>query len=284
MLKDDPKIAKIARSVCRRLGLVLVGFVGKGAYKYVYEVSNKNDERMALKIMSGNLIDEKRLKREIELLKSCDHRYICNIISFGKSQDGRPYILEEFIGGGDLDKYVVNNGLVSDDEVGKLMLAMGEAIKFLDSKSIVHRDIKPANIFLRESGFVPVLGDFGLARGIDDTSLTATWQNQGPGTPEYASPEQLTNDRSMINWRSDQFSLGVTVSYVKFGIHPYGVQAVDLLREKIFATTCGEFRAQCKGSVFGDVLAKMVNYWPHQRYTRVDGLIGDIQKSLKEVK
>ena len=85
----------------------------------------------------------------------------------------------------------------------------------------MHRDIKPDNILYRADGVTPVIVDFGLVRDLVRTSLTQTWLIRGPGTPLYAPPEQLRNEKALIDWRSDQFSLGVVVAFAAFGFHPY---------------------------------------------------------------
>src|SRR5207244_520254 len=74
---------------------------------------------------------------------------------------------------------------------------------------------------------VPVIIDFGVVRDLADSSLTKTHLARGPGTPLYAPPEQLNNRKALIDWRSDQFSLGITLSYCAFGVHPYA-QAGDV--------------------------------------------------------
>lgn len=84
----------------------------------------------------------------------------------------------------------------------------------------MHRDLKPENILLN-ADVAPVIDDFGIVRDLADISLTQSWALRGPGTPYYASPEQLNNEKELIDWRADQFSLGVSLSVVTLGIHPY---------------------------------------------------------------
>jgi len=89
---------------------------------------------------------------------------------------------------------------------------------------LVHRDIKPANIMFKEGLETPVLVDFGIVRDLAATSLTQTWSPIGPGTPFFASPEQLNNEKHLIDWRSDQFSLGVTLYFARTARHPYQLE------------------------------------------------------------
>jgi serine/threonine protein kinase len=89
------------------------------------------------------------------------------------------------------------------------------------SHDLVHRDLKPDNIMFQEDGVTPMVVDFGLVRDLSSTSITGTWLPMGPGTPYYSAPEQLNNDKELINWRTDQFALGVLLTECILGYHPY---------------------------------------------------------------
>lgn len=90
----------------------------------------------------------------------------------------------------------------------------------LRDKNIVHRDLKPENIIIRPSG-IPCIIDLGIARFIDLESLTKTISPIGPCTPPYAAPEQLTNNKSSIDPRTDFFGLGIIALELFLGIHPF---------------------------------------------------------------
>jgi hypothetical protein len=83
----------------------------------------------------------------------------------------------------------------------------------------------------------PALVDFGLVRDLSETSLTASWLPRGPGTPLFASPEQLNNEKALIDWRSDQFSIGVILPK-KFNIDYYAKIAdiYSMLADKVSGT------------------------------------------------
>ncbi len=106
-----------------------------------------------------------------------------------------------------------------------------DALRHAHAHGIIHRDIKPSNLLLSENGHVK-LSDFGLAKGIEDQSLTKT--GDFVGSPAYVSPEQASSRRARIDERSDIYSLGVTL-YELLTLHqPFaGKDVADALRKII---------------------------------------------------
>jgi serine/threonine protein kinase len=134
---------------------------------------------------------------------------------------------------------------------------------------LVHRDLKPDNIMFGHDTTEPVLVDFGIARHLHEISLTPTWAAMGPGTPLFTSPEQINNQKALIDWRSDQFSLGVVLSQCLIGRHPYqqdGDSQSDIVDRVIrrdgpspaFLATIADYQWQ--------PVARMVQPWNYQRY------------------
>jgi serine/threonine protein kinase len=141
---------------------------------------------------------------------------------------------------------------------------------------LVHRDIKPDNVMLRQNGVTPVIVDFGLVRDLSAVSITPTWAMNGPGTPLFAPPEQLLNQKAQIDWRADQFSLGVMTSYALFGFHPYAEVGDSPPQIVSRVQTRSDLSAQFKAAVTAaalPVMMKMCAPWPYQRFTKPDALI-----------
>ncbi|MES2643872.1 MAG: serine/threonine-protein kinase [Myxococcota bacterium] len=221
---DVDVLAEVARAFCTSAGLGYFGPAGHGAFKATYRVVGAGGKVVALKVYLPGSVSE-RAVREIEALTALSktgHRSLPSflaIVSFDHA--GAQFLVsgEEFLGGGSLSERLMR-GLCDRDDIVALARQLASALTVVAAEGLVHRDIKPDNLVFREDGSI-VLVDFGLVRNLGQPSLTQTWLAQGPGTPLFAAPEQLNNDKGLIDWRTDQFSLGVSLSFSGFGRHPY---------------------------------------------------------------
>ena len=121
----------------------------------------------------------------------------------------------------------------------------------------------------REDRSTPVITDFGVVRDLTDSSMTPTWAPRGPGTPYFASPEQLNNEKDLTDWRSDQFALGVVLAYVTLQQHPYmlpGIPDQDVVDRVSSRIGPAEHFVACANEAGLSVLSKMVAPWPVDRY------------------
>jgi len=150
-----------------------------------------------------------------------------------------------------------------------------DAVSHIASLDLVHRDLKPENIMFREDGATPVIVDFGMVRMLSETSITESWQPRGPGTPFYAAPEQLNNDKHLIDWRTDQYALGILLAEATFGYHPFKDQGEDdhAAVDKVARRLQPSARFRTDTALCGlQVLAEMVKPWPSQRVRMPAGL------------
>jgi serine/threonine-protein kinase len=186
------------------------------------------------------------------------------------------YLLEEYLPGGTLRDVLAACGTVSRETVLDLGEALIGAITQTERLRLVHRDLKPENIMLRADGKTPVIVDFGLVRNLAETSLTQTWAMTGPGTPLYSTTEQLTNDKVGIDWRADQFALGIVLSMAGLGMHPYQAPGEDpaaaVQRVAARGSQVPDFFQQARAKNL-PVLIKMTNAWPIHRYRKPDLLL-----------
>lgn len=184
------------------------------------------------------------------------------------------YSLEEFLSGGSLSEKL-KKGTICIKQFHSIGDCLISALSHISSHGLVHRDIKPDNIMFRDDEKTPVIVDFGLVRDLNSESLTQTWLLHGPGSPYYSAPEQLNNQKELIDWRTDQFSLGVTFSLCLFGIHPYhrkGDNLSDVVTRIISREDCSpDFVQKCKDNGL-ELLQKMVSPWSVGRFRKTDQL------------
>lgn len=279
-----PQLESVAQAIAQHLGLADLTFCGHGAFKETFSARNQHDELVALKVLDRSKCNPVRTKREIEAMKKCDSPRIAKIKQFGQHVDPQnqpfDYVIEEFFAGGTLEDRLAGKA-ISVDEVKKIGMALCEALCVLQHLRLVHRDIKPENIMFRGAANDPVLVDFGLVRDLAQTSLTLTWLPQGPGTPLYSSPEQLSNDKALIDWRSDQFSVGLVLGLCLTARHPFdagGMTLGDIVDSMSTRQSCTpDFRnaATSEGCSF---LIKMIAGWPVQRFSDPETLINQLKR------
>jgi len=165
---------------------------------------------------------EARLAREATALLQCQHAGIATLHHVERQEiDGFSYtvMLEEFLPGGTLEEFKAAKPCETAT-VKQIGCRLADALGHLKQRCLVHRDVKPANILFRTPA-EPVLSDFGIVRILGEPSLTHDFMMQGPGTPYYAAPEQLHNQKALIDWRTDQFCLGIVLAEWVLGHHPF---------------------------------------------------------------
>jgi serine/threonine-protein kinase len=121
----------------------------------------------------------------------------------------------EFIDGQTLESLMQQRGKVPIDELLAIAEQICAGLAYAHGRRILHRDIKPANIFLTKDGVVKI-GDFGLARAVQQARLT---QTKVCGTPLYMSPEQIRG--TGVDFRSDLYSVGCTLFELATGQTPF---------------------------------------------------------------
>lgn len=160
-----------------------------------------------------------RIKREVELLSELKSEFYPLQHHFNIDVKTKEFeIVEEYIEGKILRETMPQ--FKTSKEIFTLFNSLEKGLSVIWDKNIVHRDLKPENIIIRPNG-MPCIIDLGIARFLDLESLTKTISPMGPCTPIYAAPEQLTNNKSLIDPRTDFFGLGIIALELYLGVHPY---------------------------------------------------------------
>jgi serine/threonine protein kinase len=165
-----------------------------------------------------------RIKREVELLSELDSNYFPKQYYFNIEFKRKEFeIIEDYIEGNVLREKMTS--FRSSREIFTLIHSIVSGLSIIWDRNIVHRDLKPENIIIRPDGS-PCIIDFGIARFLDLESLTKTISPMGPCTPIYAAPEQISNNKNIIDPRTDFFALGIIALELFLGNHPFDPEIV----------------------------------------------------------
>ncbi|XZE22494.1 protein kinase domain-containing protein [Pirellulaceae bacterium SH449] len=187
--------------------------VGRGGMGAVFEAEQISlGRRVALKVLRfGGVSDREavdRFQREAETVAKLHHTHIVPIFAVG-SEKGVNYYAMQFIEGKSLAEVVADRGAgLPPVQAAEIGLQAAEALAHAHQRGVIHRDVKPSNLLLDHENRV-WLTDFGLARRLDDVTLSMTGALLG--TPRYMSPEQAKASTKRIDFRSDLFSFGATL-------------------------------------------------------------------------
>ena len=202
--------------------------LAQGGQKMVYRGRHDDYGEVVVKLILSATANE-RTRREIEAVTAWQFPNVPKIYDSGviKHTGGETtYLIEQYIQGKTLRAVLEQHDrLKTEDALGLLRTLLTTAVE-LEARQMVHRDIKPENILVDVGGKYWLL-DFGIARHLDKTSLTATVARFGPATVGYAAPEQLRNIKKQIDIRADLFSIGVVMYEMLSGTHPFRDGARD---------------------------------------------------------
>jgi len=208
LITTNPNIDHLA-------GYQIQGEVGAGNSGKVYKaIDDKSSQIVAIKILHQSLIDNlemvNRFKKEAELSSKLTSPNTVAVKHFGILNDGRPFMVMDYIDGTCASTIIEQSGAMSLDRALPIFIQVAAGLAHAHDLGIMHRDIKPHNIMLIEQDsqqdFVKII-DFGIAKQLhSDPSMALTITGEAVGTPCYMSPEQCLAGK--VDHRTDIYSLG----------------------------------------------------------------------------
>jgi len=213
----------------------LIRRIGKGGMAVVYQARHRAfHEIVAIKVVHPQFLNDsdflKRFRNEAVVARKLKHPHAVRIDDFDYTEDGRPFIVMEFVEGRSIDQLREQHpGPWPVDRCLSIAAQAASALGAAHTLGIVHRDIKPSNILLLPlpDGAIDVkVLDFGIAKvtGVAFPGMTTveTQQSFIIGTPEYMSPEQASGRiEGFIDGRADLYSLGLVLYEMLTGAQPF---------------------------------------------------------------
>ncbi|HYW72612.1 MAG TPA: protein kinase, partial [Pyrinomonadaceae bacterium] len=207
-----------------------IGEGGMGTVFLAEHCGQGFSQRVALKLIKRGMDTNAVLGRfllERQILAGLEHPNIARLYGGGSTSDGLPYFVMEHVEGEAIRDFCDNRRFDLNDRL-KLFSKVCGAVSYAHQQLIVHRDIKPSNIIVTASG-EPKLLDFGIAKLLlpDSRDAERTATQFHVMTPEYASPEQLSGNKTTT--ATDVYSLGVVLYELLTGTRPFDFKGKSLI-------------------------------------------------------
>jgi serine/threonine protein kinase len=276
-------------------GYLVQEFLGAGGMAAVYRAYHDGMGReVALKVLAESLAGDEafrqRFLREARAVAKVEHPHIIPVYEAGQVH-GVPYIAMRLVRGGDLRQMVDRDGPMPARRAAAFLSPVASALDTAHDAGLVHRDVKPANMLVDVGRLRPehvYLSDFGLARRVDQhgqdvTSLTTvglTTPGQFMGTPEYASPEQITGQD--VDGRADQYALGCVAYTLLTGSAPFSRgEAVAVMYAQLYdpPPPVTAVRRDLSGTV-NKVLGRAMEKRPEDRYESCSAFADALRESM----
>lgn len=267
--------------------------IGAGGMGEVYRAARDDgqyEQAVALKLLKPEAASQiRRFESERQFLAGLEHPGIARLIDGGVSEDGRPYMVMEFIDGIPLLDYCEQHALDLQARLALFEQAC-HAVEYAHSHLIVHRDLKSSNILVDRSGRVKLL-DFGVAKLLSSGGWNTedTLTLHAPLTPDHAAPEQLKGQR--ITTATDVYALGVVLFRLLTGHSPWkAIHALPLVRAihsaldeeappmAALADQTSPVPARLLAGDLQAIVARALRKAPGDRYATVSALRDDLDR------
>ncbi|HET6888949.1 MAG TPA: serine/threonine-protein kinase [Candidatus Udaeobacter sp.] len=289
---DTTEVEPLVRIACPTCGkkirvertfdhFVVVETLGVGGMGTVYKARDTQLDRfVALKLLRRDLGGEEdhkaRLQQEARIAAAVNHPCVIQVFDSG-TDHAQFYVVMELVDHGSLDDLMALQPRLPEARVLEIGIQVARGLRAAHRRGLIHRDVKPANILFVDEHAAKI-GDFGLA-----STATQRWGTGGVvwGTPEYVSPERLSNDPE--DFRSDIYSLGATLFHAIAGKPPIAAStnsATALLESKQRPLNL-QATAPDVSAATVEVLQRMIAADPAQRFSSYDDLVVELERAWR---
>jgi serine/threonine protein kinase len=256
--------------------------LGSGGMSTVYlALDEVLDRPVAIKLLHREISEEadqlERFRREARAAARLSHPNLVGVIDAGED-DGRPYIVFEYIEGRTLKRRIQEEGRLPVDEAVAYAIEIGRGLTAAHARKLVHRDVKPQNVLIDPDGRAKVT-DFGIARSLESKGLTAT--GRVLGTTDYVSPEQAMGED--VDERSDVYSLGVVLYEMLAGDVPFQAETQVGVAMRHVNEPMPDVQAKRPevSAAVAAVVDRSTTKDPRDRYSTVAEMVRDLEQTLE---
>jgi serine/threonine protein kinase len=256
--------------------------LGSGGMSTVYLAMDEVlDRPVAIKLLHREISEEadqlERFRREARAAARLSHPNLVGVIDAGED-DGRPYIVFEYIEGRTLKRRIQEEGRLPVDEAVAYAIEIGRGLTAAHARKLVHRDVKPQNVLIDPDGRAKVT-DFGIARSLESKGLTAT--GRVLGTTDYVSPEQAMGED--VDERSDVYSLGVVLYEMLTGDVPFEAETQVGVAMKHVNQPMPDVQTKRPevSAAVAAVVDRATTKDPRDRYGTVAEMVRDLEQTLE---
>jgi serine/threonine protein kinase len=223
------------------------------------------------------LVDKERFEREAQAIAALNHPGIVTVHDFELQDDGRCYIVLEYLPGQSLKECLKSPASRSQFTVQRtveFMSQVADALHYAHQRGIYHRDLKPGNILLDEHE-VPHITDFGLAI---TRETQVDLRGQVAGTIPYMAPEQVRGEAHWINGQTDIWALGVILYQMLAQRRPFQGATNEEIYDEILhrtPTSLRELNPQVSKTL-DEIVLKCLEKDPSRRF----GTAADLRQAL----
>jgi serine/threonine protein kinase len=237
--------------------------------------------------LAANPNSRRRFLREAQAAATISHPHVVTIHAVDDTHEDAngkpvpPYLVMECVVGQSLQQKLDRVGTLRLAEILRISRQVGEGLAAAHKQGLIHRDIKPANILL-ENGVERVkITDFGLARAIDDITVTRT--GEVCGTPQYMSPEQASGER--VDHRSDLFSLGCVMYAMCTGHSPFRGDSIAHVIKRVTQDTPRSITDQNPEIPpwLIEIITCLLQKNPEHRFQSAEGLVVILDQHLSRI-
>ncbi|MBT2423245.1 protein kinase [Streptomyces sp. ISL-22] len=199
--------------------------LGRGAMGEVWRAFDETLGRpVAVKLLLPQDSDPtaaSRFRLEAQTAGRLNHPHVVGVLDFGE-HEGRLFLVMELVEGDSLARVLATSGPLPAERTARIAAQAAAGLAAAHRQGIVHRDIKPANLLLDTDGTLKI-GDFGIARFLDDPGAALTATGQIVGTSLYLAPERALGRTA--GPASDVYSLGCVLYQLLTGRPPFQADA-----------------------------------------------------------